>query len=202
MTEPNIIAILVAYLLGSLPFGYVLVRLRHDKDVRGVGSGSTGATNVTRAAGPLVGAAVLILDVVKGYGAVWLADWLTVSDDRIVPTAAVAAILGHSFPVFLQFRGGKSVATGVGVFVYLQPWAVPAVLIIWLVAMAIWRYVSLASILAAAALPLVSLQLYRPPAAILLALVAGSTIIISRHRSNIERLIAGKENRFRFRRRA
>ena len=190
------ISVLLAYLLGALPFGYLLVKLRSGSDVRTVGSGSTGATNVTRAAGPWVGATVLILDVAKGYGAVWLSDILSGSDERYVAGAAIAAILGHSFPVFLRFRGGKSVATGVGVFIYLTPLAVPATFGLWVVAMLLWRYVSLASVLAAALYPLTAYFLYRPSLEIFLAAVICAAIIMLRHYGNMERLVAGTEPKF------
>lgn len=194
----SIIAVLLAYLLGAIPFGYILVKLRGGSDVRAVGSGSTGATNVTRAAGPAIGAIVLLLDLAKGYSAVWMADWLTVSDERFVAAAAIAAILGHSFPVFLQFRGGKSVATGVGVFLYLTPLAVPAAFGFWILALLIWRYVSLASVLAAALYPLAAYFIYPPSLEILLAAVVCAAIIILRHHANLNRLAAGTEPKFSF----
>ncbi len=192
------ISVLLAYLLGALPFGYLLVKLRSGSDVRSVGSGATGATNVTRAVGPWVGATVLILDVAKGYGAVRLSDIFSGSDERYVAGAAVAAILGHSFPVFLQFRGGKSVATGVGVFAYLTPLAVPATFVLWVVAMLIWRYVSLASVLATMLYPLAVFLLYRPSFEIFLAAVICAAIIMLRHYRNMERLAAGTEPKFSF----
>lgn len=198
MTWVSIISVLLAYLLGAIPFGYILVKLRGGSDVRAVGSGSTGATNVTRAAGPAIGAIVLLLDLAKGYSAVWLADWLTVSDERYVAAAAIAAILGHSFPVFLQFRGGKSVATGVGVFLYLTPLAVPAAFGFWILALLIWRYVSLASVLAAALYPLAAYFIYPPSLEILLAAVVCAAIIILRHHANLNRLAAGTEPKFSF----
>ncbi len=198
MTWVSIISVLLAYLLGAIPFGYILVKLRGGSDVRAVGSGSTGATNVTRATGPAIGAIVLLLDLAKGYSAVWLSDWLTVSDERFVAAAAVAAILGHSFPVFLQFRGGKSVATGVGVFLYLTPLAVPAAFGFWILAMLIWRYVSLASVLAAALYPLAAYFIYRPSLEILLAAVVCAAIIMLRHHANLNRLAAGTEPKFSF----
>ena len=170
------LSVLLGYLLGALPFGYLLVKLRRGEDIRGVGSGSTGATNVARAAGPVVGLVTLLLDAGKGFG-------------------AVAAIVGHSFPVFLRFRGGKSVATALGSFLYFAPLAAAAALGVWLVAVALWRYVSLGSVLAAAAFPLFAYGLYRPPLAITLAAGVGASIVILRHWSNLERLVLGTEPR-------
>ncbi|HSC77365.1 MAG TPA: glycerol-3-phosphate acyltransferase, partial [Candidatus Acidoferrales bacterium] len=145
----GVLAVALGYLLGAVPFGYLLVRRRLGQDVRAAGSGSIGATNVTRAAGPALGALTLLLDLGKGYAAVALASWLTSGNIVVMATAGFAAIVGHSFPVFLGFRGGKSVATGVGVFAYFTPLPLLAVLGIWLIVVGIWRYVSLGSVLAA-----------------------------------------------------
>lgn len=195
MTPLGPVSLLLAYLLGALPFGYVLFRVRRGEDIRAHGSGSTGATNVARSLGLAAGFFVLILDVGKGYAAVALAAWLTGGEVRWLAGAGVAALMGHSFPVYLRFRGGKSVATGAGVFLYFAPLAVLAVAGVWLVVVAIWRYVSLGSVLAAAAYPVFALALYHPPLAVNLASVAGACLIILRHRSNLERLVNGSEPR-------
>jgi glycerol-3-phosphate acyltransferase PlsY len=187
------LAVALGYLLGAVPFGYLLVKRRLGEDVRGAGSGSTGATNVARTAGPALGALTLALDLGKGYAAVALAAWLTGGALPWMAAAGFAAIVGHSFPVFLGFRGGKSVATGVGVFLFFTPLAVAAALGVWLLALAVWRYVSLSSILAAAAYPLLAYALARPPLAVSAAAVAGSCLIILRHYENIGRLIRGEE---------
>lgn len=193
--------VFAAYLFGAIPFGYLLVRLRSGADIRETGSGSTGATNVARASGPAWALLVLVLDFAKGYGAVWLTDWFTEANILAVAAASLAAVVGHSYPVFLRFRGGKSVAVGLGVFFYLfpplyQPWAIPVGVGVWVAAIVIWRYVSLASILAAAALPALVYASYSPSVEILAATVACCCVIILRHRGNIERLIAGNEPKF------
>lgn len=196
------LSVLLGYLLGAIPFGYLLVKLRRGEDVRGVGSGSTGATNVARAAGPVVGLVTLLLDAGKGFGAVAAAAWLARSEPVWMAAAAVAAIVGHSFPVFLRFRGGKSVATALGAFLYFAPLAAAAALGVWLVAVALWRYVSLGSVLAAAAFPLFAYCLYRPPLAITLAAGVGASIVILRHWSNLERLVRGTEPRVELKRKS
>ena len=185
-------AVISGYFLGAVPFGYLLVRRRLGQDVRAAGSGSIGATNVTRAAGPALGALTLLLDLGKGYAAVALASWLT-GDTIVMATAGVAAIVGHSFPVFLGFRGGKSVATGVGVFAYFTPLPLLAALGVWIIVVAIWRYVSLGSVLAAAAYPLLAMAMQHPPLPVSAAGVAGASLIILRHHANIRRLIDGTE---------
>jgi glycerol-3-phosphate acyltransferase PlsY len=151
--------------------------------VRDFGSGATGATNVTRTAGWKLGLPTLALDVAKGYAAVAVAAQLTGGDSGWMAGAAIAAILGHSFPVFLGFRGGKSVAPGLGAFLYFTP------------LVALWRYVALGSVLAAGVYPVFAYLIYHPPRAIQLAAVAGACIIIVRHRSNLERLMKGTESR-------
>lgn len=200
MSAIELSGVVLAYLLGSLPFGYVLVKLRGAGDVRARGSGSTGATNVARTLGPGAGLLVLALDAGKGYAAVWLAARLSEGDLRWTAAAGVAAILGHSFPVFIRFRGGKSVATGLGVFLFLTPLAVAVCLGVWLSALAIWRYVSLSSMLATAAYPVLAYALYHPALPVLLAGVVGACIIVLRHHENIRQLMAGTENKFALRR--
>jgi len=195
---------LVAYLLGSIPFGFLLSKLRGIGDIRRTGSGNIGAANVTRVAGPAAGLMTLLLDAGKGYLAVWLAARVTGEDATAMVVAAVAAILGHLFPVWLGFRGGRGVATGVGVFLPVCWTAVLAALVIWLIVLLFWRYVSLGSVVATASLPLLIYLLYAPghapPHVISVGATLAAVLIVVRHRSNIERLIAGTEPRFTFRR--
>ena len=196
-----ILTLAVAYLLGSIPFGYLLVRFFRKEDIRAVGSGNIGATNVARSGAKGLGVLTLLLDLGKGFLAVTIA--LHVSPGtRGVPSdlamgAAVAAVLGHIFPVWLGFRGGKGVATALGVFLALTPVAALAAAAVFLLVVVATRIVSLASIAAAAALPVFALLLTpgRSPVYLggvfLLAL-----LVIGMHRANIQRLIAGTESRF------
>ena len=193
-----------AYLLGSIPFGFLISKLRGAGDIRAAGSGNIGAANVTRIVGVGAGVLTLALDAAKGYAAVWLAARLTGESATGMILAALAAIAGHVFPVWLGFRGGRGVTTGVGVFLPICWAAVLAALVIWLVVVLFWRYVSLGSIVAAASLPLLVYLLYAPGHAPPLAVSVGTTLaaltIIGKHRPNIQRLIAGTETRFTFRR--
>jgi glycerol-3-phosphate acyltransferase PlsY len=145
---------LIAYLLGSIPFGLLIVKLSGGGDVRESGSGNIGAANVTRVAGPISGILTLLLDAGKGYLAVWLARRISGGNVRWITAAAVAVVLGHMFSVWLRFRGGKGVATGLGAYIPISGAAVAAAAVLWIVVAVFWRYVSLASIAAAAALPL------------------------------------------------
>ena len=214
-----LITALIAYLLGSIPFGYLLVRFFRGEDVRASGSGNIGATNVARKA-PGLGVATLILDAAKGFLAVviamrinpdalgWaqrLADAAPGTDVGPLPpsvhlavgVAAVFAILGHMFPVWLKFKGGKGVATAVGAFIAFAPLAVLIVLVIFVVIVAAFRYVSLGSMIATAAFPVSVWLLYRSemPPAFFAAIVIAAALIISKHHQNIRRLLAGTENR-------
>jgi glycerol-3-phosphate acyltransferase PlsY len=206
---PPALIILLAYLIGSIPFGYLIVKLRGEGDIRETGSGGTGATNVTRRAGRAAGVLTLALDAAKGVLAVALARWLLTTDFGVnwwVAGAAIAAIAGHVFPVWLGFRGGKGVATGLGVFACLTPLAVLCVAPVFVAVVWATRYVSLGSITAAAALPLfvwlfggrgdatatATTTALTPPLA---AAVAGAALIIFMHRANIGRLLRGTENK-------
>jgi len=193
---------LAAYLLGSIPFGFLIVKLVGGGDIRFRGSGNIGATNVAREAGALPGVATLLLDGAKGYLAVWLAGRVTNGNPRWMILAAVLTIVGHTFPVWLRFQGGRGVATGAGVFLPICWQAVLGALIVWLVVLAFWRYVSLASISAAASLPLLVYLLYAPGHAPPESISAGASfamlLIIARHRSNIIRLLRGTEPQFSF----
>jgi acyl phosphate:glycerol-3-phosphate acyltransferase len=192
--------VLASYLLGSIPFGYLLVRLKGGGDIREQGSGNIGATNVARTAGWGIGAATLLLDTAKGFLAVWLTAHFSAGNIRFMMFAGLAAIIGHVFPVWLGFAGGKGVATALGVFLAVcWPAAVSAVVLFLLVVM-FWRYVSLGSVSAAAALPVLFYLLYAPghapPAAVSACALLAAAIVIIKHRDNIERLMAGTEPRF------
>lgn len=203
MNSPWLTA-LVAYLLGSIPFGYLIVKLTRRGDIRRQGSGNIGATNVARTAGIAAGSLTLLLDAGKGYLAVWLAGRWTGGSIRWMMLAAVFAILGHIFPVWLGFRGGKGVATGLGLFLPICAKAVAAGVILWLLVVLFWRYVSLGSVVAAAALPILIYLLYAPPHAppetVSFGAILISLLVIWKHRENMQRVIGGTENRFQWRR--
>jgi glycerol-3-phosphate acyltransferase PlsY len=213
--------IVFAYLLGSIPFGYLIVRATQGADVRETGSGGTGATNVSRRAGKAVGALTLVLDALKGAAAVGIAkvvlglpvfalntsvsahnDSTFGSSYWWVAAAAIAVIVGHIFPIWLRFRGGKGVATGVGVFLMLSPFAVALAAVIF--ALVVWRtrYVSLGSILAAMSIPFFLLiqpvfigavEMFAP---VMSAAIGGAALIVFAHRENIRRLMNGSESKF------
>jgi acyl phosphate:glycerol-3-phosphate acyltransferase len=187
--------VVTSYLLGSIPFGYLLVLTFRGEDVRTSGSGNIGATNVSRKS-PGLGIMTLLLDAVKGTAAVWMAH-------AVAPTylfmslAALCAVLGHMFPVWLKFRGGKGVATGLGAFIVIAPKAVLVAMGIFLAVVAIFRYVSLGSIVAVASFPLLVYEMHaygNAPMA-LAFMAATSLLIIARHHQNIKRLLDGTENR-------
>lgn len=194
----------LGYLLGSIPCGYLIVRLKSGRDIRQSGSGATGANNVTRTAGKGAGILTLILDALKGAGAVLLARWLL--DDPGTPWAVagagVLAVVGHCYPVWLRFRAGKGVATALGVFLVIAPLAVSGSLIVFIATVGLTRYISLGSILAAASIPIWALLQnsligpidYFAPVLSSLGLVAA--LVIAKHHENIRRLVAGNESRF------
>ena len=186
-----------AYLLGSIPFGYLVVRVMGKGDSRMRGSGNIGATNVARVSGIFSGLATLLLDGGKGYLAVWIAARATGGNVRWMMLAALLAIAGHLFPVWLKFRGGRGVATGVGVFLPICWQAVIGAIVVWILVVAFWRYISLASISAAAALPLLVYLLYAPrhapPPAVSAGTLVAVALVILRHRPNIARLLSGTE---------
>jgi glycerol-3-phosphate acyltransferase PlsY len=184
-----------SYLLGSIPFGYLLVLVFRGEDVRRSGSGNIGATNVSRKS-PMLGAVTLLLDALKGSAAVWLAHAIAPSYP-LMCMAALCAVIGHMFPLWLRFHGGKGVATGLGSFVVITPKAVLIATGVFIVVVLVFRYVSLGSIVAVASLPLLVYELRAlggaPPA---LAFVATtSLLIIVKHHENIRRLLAGTESR-------
>jgi glycerol-3-phosphate acyltransferase PlsY len=194
----RIIIVVVAYLLGSIPFGYLVVRKKIGADIRQTGSGGTGATNVLRRAGKAAGVLTLLLDAAKGSIAMLIAKTVA-GDDWVMAAAAIAALVGHIFPLWLGFRGGKGVATGVGIFLVLAPVALLCAGVIFVAIVATSRYVSLGSIVAAVLIPVfVWLQsVFVAPVAdlrpLLLASIVGAALIVFAHRGNIKRLASRTE---------
>jgi acyl phosphate:glycerol-3-phosphate acyltransferase len=206
MNYPTLIAVaLCSYLLGSIPFGYILVRVFQGVDVRSIGSGNIGATNVARSGGKGLAIATLALDAFKGWLPVFLI--LTLSGipssspaqlHTLAAFSALLAVIGHMFPVWLGFKGGKGVATGLGVFLALAPMAVLIAVTLFLAIVALTHYVSLGSILAAAIIPVLIwwLEWDLFTASALAMCTAVALLVIIRHHQNIGRLLAGTESRF------
>ena len=183
------------YLVAAIPTGVVLTRLMGLDDVRGKGSGNIGATNVYRVAGKLPGILTLIGDILKGFlPLLAVKHWLAPNPLQL-GLAGVVAIVGHCYPVYLRFKGGKGVATALGIFLVLDPPALLGGCAVFLLAVALTRYISLGSVLAAVAVPLLTLFLGRPLPLVLSACVIGA-LVVWRHRENIRRLCSGTENRF------
>jgi glycerol-3-phosphate acyltransferase PlsY len=197
MTTP-LLLLLAAYLLGGVPFGYLLVRLKTGKDVRSMGSGNIGATNVLRTTGRALGVVTLLLDIAKGYFAVWMMLRVTGGNIAWASAAAVAVLLGHAFPVFLKFKGGKAVASYVGAFLCLAPVPLLACSVIFVLVVASTRYISLGSVLGATLFPLAVFLILHPPWPMIAAALFCSTLVVWRHSANIARLRAGTENVFSF----
>jgi acyl phosphate:glycerol-3-phosphate acyltransferase len=189
----TVLGILAAYLIGAIPIGFLVARAAGSADIRRAGSGSIGATNVLRTLGVLPAVLTLVGDVVKGYLAVTAARAIG-TEAWAAAAGAVAAVTGNCWPVFLAFRGGKGVATGLGAFLALIPWAIAPAAALWIVVTAISRYVSLASIVACVSLPVSAALLGYPRHAVIAAVVTAA-IIIWRHRKNIARLASGSESR-------
>ena len=191
-----------AYFLGSIPFGLLLAKVFGGKDVRKTGSGNIGATNVVRAAGLPAGILTLILDAAKGAAAVLLAGKLASDSATWMMIAALAALAGHCFPVWLKFKGGKGVATAAGVFLVLCPAAFLGAVILFILVVLFWRFVSLGSIAAAAAMPLLLYFFWAPhhapPLAITFGALAALLLIVYKHNGNLRRLVQGVEPRFSF----
>ncbi|MGA2202789.1 MAG: glycerol-3-phosphate 1-O-acyltransferase PlsY [Terriglobales bacterium] len=195
--NPYLITTALSYLLGSIPFGYLLVRIFKGEDVRATGSGNIGATNVARKS-PALGIATLVLDAAKGLAAVLVARVLFGGPHQqlVMTTAAFFAVLGHLFPVWLKFRGGKGVATSLGAFILLTPKSILCLVVLFLIIAVAFRYVSLGSVAVAAAFPLLAWALHEyadPRQLVLIALV--SALVIWRHRQNIGRLATGTESK-------
>jgi len=195
--NPWLISISVAYLLGSIPFGYLLVKVFRKEDIRAQGSGNIGATNVARSGAKGLGVATLLLDLGKGYGAVLLARYLAGGTYDLMAAAAVAAVVGHVFPVWLGFKGGKGVATALGVFLALTWPSGLGILLVFIVVFWLTRYVSLASIAGAASFPLFGFYFVaaRTPM-VVFGFLFIPLLVIVKHHENIRRLWSGTESRF------
>jgi acyl phosphate:glycerol-3-phosphate acyltransferase len=196
---------IVAYLLGSIPFGLILVRIFRREDIRTLGSGNIGATNVVRSGAKGLGAATFVLDAVKGYAAVYFAGIVMHGSSHGIPAlqnaealAALCATLGQMFPVWLGFKGGKGVATAFGVFLAITPLSAFAALAVFTVAVLISKYVSVASLLAAVTVPVCAFLVFPTERTWLSSavIVIIPLLVIAKHRKNIERLIKGSEYRF------
>jgi glycerol-3-phosphate acyltransferase PlsY len=191
-----------AYLLGSIPFGLLLGKLFGGRDVRSAGSGNIGATNVARVAGPIAGVLTLLLDAAKGALAVYLAGRLSEQSSTWMMIAGLCALVGHCFPIWLGFRGGKGVATAAGVFLVLSPLSFLGAVILFVLVVLYWRFVSLGSISAAAAMPLLIYFFWAPhhapPYAVTFGSLAAALLIVYKHDANIQRLVQGDEPKFSF----
>jgi glycerol-3-phosphate acyltransferase PlsY len=187
-----------AFLLGSIPFGFLLFRVHNGGDIRRAGSGNIGATNVLRTGGKKLGILTLVLDAAKGWCAMGLGLHFARGHAPLLAAMLLAVILGHMFTPWLRFQGGKGVATALGAFLAWAPWALAGALVVFVIVLALWRYVSLASICAALALPLLLVPLSRGPvsAAELGAAAVAAALIIWRHRGNMQRLRRGTEHKF------
>ena len=202
-----LLIVVAAYLLGSIPSGYVLVRLFRHQDIRQTGSGNIGATNVLRSGSKGLAAATFLMDMLKGCAAVWLGGAMGgllapgAAPDDMRALAALVAVLGHIFPVWLGFKGGRGVSTGFGVFLVASPWAALAAISVFIVVLALSRYVSLASILGAGSFPLFAWWLGRihvcadrTPFFVAVE-IAVALLLIAKHYQNIRRLLAGTESK-------
>ena len=195
MNWPAALLVVAGYLLGSLSFALLLVRWRTGTDIRKEGSGNAGATNVLRAHGKALGLAVALLDVAKGAAAVLLVRLVT-ADPRYAAAAGFAAILGHVFPLYSGFRGGKGVATAVGAFLVLAPLGTLACLAVFVAVVAATRYVSLGSVVAIVLLPPAAGLLSKAPRAVVVAAAATALLVVFKHIENLKRLARGEERKF------
>lgn len=196
----TLLLVVAGYLLGSIPFGLIFAKLLAQTDIREHGSGNIGATNVSRVAGPLAGILTLVMDAVKGAASVSLAAQLTDHAANAMMFAGLAALLGHCFPVWLKFKGGKGVATALGIFLALSPLAAVAAFVLFLLVVSFWRYVSLGSLAATAAMPLLIYFLWAPghtpPLVITLGTLFASVLIFYKHDANLQRLVDGTEPKY------
>jgi glycerol-3-phosphate acyltransferase PlsY len=196
MVTLYLILIIASYLIGAIPSGFVLAKAFSSTDIRQEGSGNIGATNVTRVLGKKLGALTLAGDLLKGFLPVCIGSYL-VSSLNVVCLMGMAAFLGHLFPVYLSFKGGKGVATALGVFLYFAPVVILIESAIFVGVVGIWKYVSLGSLIAAAAMPLL-LFLFAFPKQVVLLSIAVALLIFIKHKTNIQRLLSGTENKFGF----
>ena len=192
MSVTEVLAVIATYLTGAIPFGILFSRLFSHVDVRNVGSGNIGATNVLRAAGKKAAALTLLADCLKGLLPV-LAVQLLFRHDALTALCGAAAVLGHNFPVYLRFKGGKGVATGYGVILAVTPWIGLVCLIAWLLAAAIWRYSSLSALVSYALYPLLIIPFEHNPRSFGMLSIFLFGLIYYRHRQNIVRLVSGSE---------
>jgi glycerol-3-phosphate acyltransferase PlsY len=192
--------ILLAYFIGGLPFGYWFVRLRLGKDIRTMGSRNIGATNVHRTAGGNAGLIVLLLDILKGLVAVYIASAVTHGDAVAVALAAAAVVVGHCYPALLKFRGGKAVACFIGAFGFIAPQALLLTALVFFLVVGLSHYISLGSIVGALLFPIIFWYLSHPALPLLYASIFAAALIIYRHRANIMRLRTGAETAFSFKR--
>jgi len=201
-TPTTSLLLAAAYFLGSIPFGLILAKVFAGSDIRKSGSGNIGATNVARVAGPAAGILTLALDAAKGAAAVWLAGRFTDQSSAAMTLAGVTALIGHCFPLWLRFKGGKGVATALGVFLILALPAALAALSVFILVSVVWRYVSLGSVSAAAAMPLLMYFLWAPghapPLVVVFGTLFASALIIFKHDANLQRLVDGTEPKFSF----
>jgi len=195
-----LLALILAYLIGGIPFGYFVVKWRTGRDVRDFGSGNIGATNVLRTTGRSAGVVTLLLDTIKGFVAVWLVARMVPDDPYLLwrSAGALAVMAGHAFPIYLRFQGGKAVASFIGAFLYLAPLPLLAVLILFVAVVAYTKYISLGSIIAAGSFPFAVWLILHPPAPLWIAALIAGAFIVYRHRANIQRIRAGNENVFSF----
>ncbi len=193
-----VLLLIAAYLLGGIPFGFLLVKLTTGRDVRHAGSGNIGATNVLRTTGWAIAIVTLVLDIAKGFLAVWLMGRFTHESPVWMSAAAIAVMAGHAYPLFLKFQGGKAVASFIGAFLYLTPIPLLAALVVFLIAVAASRYISLGSVLAAGTFPLGVWLILHPPLPVVFASLIAGVFVVYRHRANLQRIRNGNEHIFSF----
>ncbi len=193
MVIKSVFAVAISYLIGSIPIGYMVAKWGYGIDIRDHGSKNIGFTNVLRTLGPFPGAITLTADILKGVSAVFLARWMSLPDSLVI-AAGLAVIAGHNWSVFLKFRAGRGVATGLGVVLALSWQPTLALVALWLIILATTRYVSVASIISVAMYPVLAYFLKLPTPYVIMGVI-GAAAIIWQHRSNIQRLMKGEESK-------